>query len=122
MERIKAQERKGRPPVQWFVECGDPFSNESLAAALAERGISDAESKCVSVMGMDGRRHDVILVPAYMVMKLRAAKRGDSRFKYRFFKRDGPSGPICRADFLEKRRRSKKVRAVETQLESLCDE
>lgn len=100
-------ERAKQSEVQWFVECGNPFSNESVTCMLAEIGIGDAESKYPSMLGSDGKPHDVILIPSDFVKKIRAAKQGDSRFKYRFFKRNGKNGVISPADFLERRRPSK---------------
>lgn len=104
--------------VQWFVEC-DPFTNESLESGLAEYGISDAESKFVGVPGSDSRKHDVILIPSSFVKKLRAAKQCDKRFKFRFWKRNGPEGIIYPADFVEKKAPIKKLREAEERLKEI---
>src|SRR3989344_4488180 len=96
------QKPKDTVPGQWFVECGDAFSNESLTGMLAEQGITDAESKCVGILGSDGRKHNVFRIPSRFVTLLRSAKRGDARFKFRFFKRSGNAGVIYPADFVEK--------------------
>jgi hypothetical protein len=104
--------------VQWFVEC-DPFGNESLARALAEQGIGDAENKHVGMLGSDGKEHDVWQVPAGFVTRLRQAKRGDGRFAFRFFVRNGPEGPIRPADFLEKKASSRKHYAARQRLTEL---
>ena len=99
--------------VQWFVECrGDLMSNESLAVALAEIGIDADEVRHPGMLGNDGRHHDVWQVPSDFVKKLRAAKRGDKRFQFRFWKRNGSEGKIYPADFIEKRWRVKKIHAV----------
>lgn len=100
-----------KPLVQWFVECG-LFANESVESALAEWGISDAESKHAGILGNDGKKHDVIQIPAGFVKKVRGAKQADVRFKFRFWKRNGEEGKIYPADFVEKLRMSKKIRVA----------
>lgn len=106
--KVKSAKGGEKSPTQWFVEC-DPFSNESVERALSECGISDAESKFVGISGSDGKKHDVVMIPPEFVKKLRAAKRGDRRFRFRFFKRNGPEGVIYPADFLERKRKSKRL-------------
>lgn len=93
--------KKKAIPVQWFVEC-DPFTNESLERELAERGLGhDHVSKHVGMMGSDGKRHDVLAIPAAFIKKLRAAQKHDPRFVFNFWKRNGPEGDIHPADFLK---------------------
>ena len=105
----KASASKKRPKGEWFLKCSNPFTNESVAAALADRAIGDGESKAVAMLGNDGKEHDVLRVPAYLIQIFLNAKLGDPRFKFRIFKRDGPEGVIRPADFLENKKESKKM-------------
>lgn len=93
--------------VQWFVYCGNKqIPNESLAAALNEIGITEAEAKHPGMQCSDGKKRDVWHIPANFVDKLRAAKQSDARYAFRFFKRNGSEGVIYPADFIEKPRKS----------------
>lgn len=106
--------------VQWFVEC-NPFSNESLQSALAEHGISDAESKQVEELGSDGKPHDVTQIPGNFVKMMRAAKQGDKRHKFRFWKRNGSEGVIYPADFVETKTLAKKIRQAKEKAAGIRD-
>jgi hypothetical protein len=53
------------------------------------------------------------------VKKLRSAKRIDSRFEFRFWKRSGSKGDISPADFIEKPRQSKKLQEARAKLEKI---
>ncbi len=99
---------KKKANVQWFIGCGNnQIPNESLAAALAEIGIGEAEGvKHPDMLCSDGKRRDVWEIPGHFVAKLRAAKQSDARYTFRFFKRNGTSGPISPAGFIEQRRQS----------------
>lgn len=108
-------------PVQWFVEC-DTFTNEALEQELAARGLGhDYVSKHVGMMGSDGRPHDVLEIPAPFIKKLRAAKKRDSRFVFKFWKRNGSEGDISPADFLKERgvRDTKVVKSAAARLNEI---
>jgi hypothetical protein len=104
---------------QWFAECGNMISNESLAMSLAEIGISEAEAKHPGMQGSDGKKHDVWQIPSDFVKKLRSANQSDSRFKYRFWKRNGSEGVIYPADFVEKPKPSKELQKAKAKLKKI---
>jgi hypothetical protein len=95
--------------VQWFAECGNPLSNERLAEALAGIGMSEAECKHPAMEGSDGKTHDVWQIPGRFVKALKIANQADIRLSFRFFKRNGSKGIISPADFVEKRKKSRKL-------------
>jgi hypothetical protein len=112
---------KKAKPVQWFVEC-DTFTNEALERELAERGLGhDSVSKHIGMEGSDGKPHDVLAVPAPFIRKLLAAKKRDSRFVFKFWKRNGPEGVISPGDFLKDQgvRRTAPVKSAAAQLNAI---
>lgn len=93
--------------TQWFVEC-DPIRNEALAALLNADGIAD-ENWFRGMLDVNGKSHDVWCVPASYVTRLRTAKRVSEFYNFKFFVRDTPHSLLRPADFLEKRRTSRKL-------------
>lgn len=76
-------------PVQWFVEC-DTFTNESIERELSARGLeSDAISAHFDALGNDGKLHNVLGIPSTFIKMLKGAKVNDTRFQFRFWKRNG---------------------------------
>lgn len=115
----KVARQPKHPPSQWFVECSDPFTNESVAAFLAERGISKAEAKHPALLDHTGHPHDVWEIPSYCVSTLRRAKRDNSQFQFRFFVRHHRDAALYTADFIEGRGLPQQVRHVQHALRKL---
>lgn len=116
----KASGSKERPKGEWFLECGNLFTNESVAAALADRAIGDGESKSVAMQGSDGRKHDVFRIPSYLVRKFISAKQMDPLYRFKLFTRAaGSEGNIHPADFVEKKYESKKMLEAKKTAEEL---
>jgi hypothetical protein len=106
----KATGSKVRPKDHWFLECKNPFTNESVAYALAERALGDMESKIIGMEGSDGKKHDVFRVPSDFVQKFVTAKRTDPLYKFKIFTRAaGSEGVIHPADFVEERYETQKM-------------
>jgi hypothetical protein len=97
--------------TQWFVEPLDYFTNKVIAEVLAREGLVD-ESEQVGVMDSGGKVHNLWRVPGGKILFLKRAKRNEPRFKFRFWSRSGKNGVISPADFLEKRRHSKKTKSA----------
>lgn len=102
--------------VQWFVECGNAFSNEALAMVMAAHALGGPDSQLVSVDGTDGRPHSVWRIPGTFVARLRREKQGDRRYRFTFFNRKGPEGLIAPATFLERTRLSPAMKKARDRL------
>lgn len=113
------KQQKEARKSQWFVECRDAFSNESLAAFLSERGIGEAEAKHVGLLDHRDQSHDVWEVPSRLIDSLRRIQRSDDRFHFRFFTRHNANTPIYLADFITKKGLSKKARELQRRLRAL---
>lgn len=107
------------PSSQWFVECSDPFTNESVEAFLAERGIGEAEAKHPGLEDHLGHPRDVWEIPSYCVSALRKAKQNNSQFQFRFFVRHHRDAPLYPADFIEGRGLPAQVRHAQHALRRL---
>ena len=115
----KVARQPKHPPSQWFIECSDPFTNESVAAFLAERGIGETEAKHVGLLDHTGHPRDVWEIPSYCVTVLRKAKQSNSQFQFRFFVRHHRDAPLYPADFIEGRGLSQQVRHIQHALRRL---
>lgn len=102
--------------VQWFVECGDAFTNEALAMVMAAQGRGGADSQSALVQGTDGKSHSVWRIPGTLVTRLRREKSENKRYRFSFFKRQGAEGPISPAKFLEQRRLSSAMKRAKDRL------
>ena len=103
---------------QWFVECMNPATNESLARLLAEHSIGE-ENKYIGLLDRDGKAHDVWMVPSNLITRLREAKRdrsGNEHFKFRFWLRSGPDAVLNSAGFIEQKRTSGKMQTMKNDL------
>lgn len=94
--------------AQWFVEC-DSRDNESLARVLADHSIGD-ENKFIGLEDSEGRPHDVWLIPSWLLTKLRAAKRVDKSYAFRFWVRNTRHSPIRSAEFVEQKSKTAKLK------------
>lgn len=113
---VRVARQPKHPPSQWFIECSDPFTNESVAAFLAERGIGEAEAKHIGLLDRTGHHRDVWEIPSPCVSVLRKAKRSNSQFQFRFFVRHHRDAPLYPADFIEGRGLPAQVRHAQHEL------
>lgn len=103
--------------AQWFVEC-NPRDNESLARVLDEYGIG-IESMYTGLKDIEGKPHDVWLIPSSFLTRLRAAKRNDKSYAFRFWIRNGTHSPLRPAEFIEKRKKLSRVLKALDDLEKM---
>lgn len=102
-EQMMSDATKERSTVEWFVECGNSNSNESLARELAADGLGyESLTTIKNVPCHDDRARDFLRIPSTFIVKLKRAKKGSDVLKFRFWKRNGHDALTYPADFVEK--------------------
>lgn len=105
--------------TQWFVEC-NTVDNELLASFLSQHGLGTDDNQHIGMLDSEGKSHDVWEVPGHLMERLKQAKflrRNDPLFRFKFWKRDNRGQPLRSANFLETRKRSRKVKKALSDLE-----
>lgn len=103
---------------QWYVEC-DNVANEQVSALLMAQA-DGRESESVGKKDKEGVPHQLHRIPTNLLTLLRRAKSQQPRIykNIRFWVEDTTEGTVRPADFLEKKKLSKKVEEIVEQAKS----
>ena len=107
-----------RKKPTWWVSSA-VAGNEIIAQFFSEHAVHESEVLCRDVLCADGRLRDLWRLTGEQVKHFRGAAAVYTYAGFRFFIQDSLNGKPRAADFLMKKRASKKVLAAKARLEVL---